>query len=153
VFWAFSSKASTAAYFAANGTQISKAEYEAQSLKKSADILELKYILNGDSPKNPDTAKYQLAESDANESNEDEDDEDAEDEEDFEEDEEYDDEVVQINDPFFGINYAFFQFNDILYVVVSTATFFITCVFRSALLIHCCNLREPKQCMNWADFC
>jgi hypothetical protein len=118
VFWAFSSKASTAAYFAANGTQISKAEYEAQSLKKSADILELKYILNGDSPKNPDTAKYQLAESDANESNEDEDDEDAEDEEDFEEDEEYDDEVVQINDPFFGINYAFFQFNDILYVVV-----------------------------------
>jgi phospholipid-binding lipoprotein MlaA len=147
VFWAFSSKASTAAYFAANGTQISKAEYEAQSLKKSADILELKYILNGDSPKNLNTTKYELAESDANESNEDEDDED------FEEDEEYDDEVVQINDPLFGINYAFFQFNDILYVVVlkpaaQTYNFFIPVEFRTVISNFFYNLRFPIRFVN-----
>ena len=45
-------------------------------------------------------------------------DEDAEDAEDYEYDEEYDDEVAQINDPLYGINYAFFQLNDILYVVI-----------------------------------
>ena len=44
--------------------------------------------------------------------------EDLEEEEDFEDDKEYEDEVAQINDPLYGINYAFFKLNDILYVVI-----------------------------------
>ena len=59
VFWAFSSKASTVAYFDANGTQISKADYKVLDLKQSEDIIELNNILNRDSPTNLD-AKHQV---------------------------------------------------------------------------------------------
>ena len=59
----------------------------------------------------------------------------AEDEEDFEDDEEFDDEVVDINDPLYPINYAFFNLNDILYVVImkpaaQTYNFFIPVEYR-----------------------
>ena len=146
VFWAFSSKASTATYFSANGTQISKAEYEALDLKKFEDIIELKNLLNGDSPKNLDT-KHRVAASDANESNEDEDDED------YEDDEEYEDEVAQINDPLYGINYAFYNLNDILYVVImkpaaQTYNFFIPVEFRTVISNFFYNLRFPIRFVN-----
>jgi hypothetical protein len=48
----------------------------------------------------------------------------AKDEEDFEDDEEFEDEVVEINDPFYAINYTFFNVNDILYVVITDLQFF-----------------------------
>jgi phospholipid-binding lipoprotein MlaA len=146
VFWAFSSKAGTIAYFAANGTQISKAEYEALGVKKSENIIELKYILTGDSPKNFDK-KHQVAESDANESHEDEDDED------FEDDEEFDDEVVDINDPLYPINDALFNLNDVLYVVImkpaaQTYNFFIPVEFRTVISNFFYNLRFPIRFVN-----
>jgi phospholipid-binding lipoprotein MlaA len=146
VFWAFSSKAGTSAYFAANGTQISKADYEALGVKKSEDIIELKYILTGDSPKNL-AKEHQVAESDANKSHEDDEDED------FEEDEEFDDEVVDINDPLYAINYAFFNLNDILYVVImkpaaQTYNFFIPVEFRTVISNFFYNLRFPIRFVN-----
>jgi phospholipid-binding lipoprotein MlaA len=146
VFWAFSSKADTSAYFAANGTQISKAEYKALGVKKSEDIIELKYILTGDSPKNLDN-KHQVAESDADESHE------GEDDEDFEDDEEFDDEVVDINDPLYPINDAFFNLNDILYVVImkpaaQTYNFFIPVEFRTVISNFFYNLRFPIRFVN-----
>ena len=146
VFWAFSSKASTIAYYAANGTQISKAEYEALDVKKSDDIIELKYLLNGDPTKNLDTER-RVAASEANESNEDKDDEE------YEDDEEYDDEVAQINDPLYGINYAIFKLNDILYVVImkpaaQTYNFFIPVEFRTVISNFFYNLRFPIRFVN-----
>ena len=146
VFWAFSSKAGTTAYFAANGTQISKADYEALGVKKSEDIIELKYILTGDSPKNL-AKELQVAESDANKSHEDDEDED------FEDDEEFDDEVVDINDPLYPINYAFFNLNDILYVVImkpaaQTYNFFIPVEFRTVISNFFYNLRFPIRFVN-----
>ena len=146
VFWAFSSKASTIAYYAANGTQISKAEYEALDVKKSDDIIELKYLLSGDPTKNLDTER-RVAASEANESNEDKDDEE------YEDDEEYDDEVAQINDPLYPINYAIFRLNDILYVVImkpaaQTYNFFIPVEFRTVISNFFYNLRFPIRFVN-----
>ena len=85
LFWAFSSEASTIAYYAANGTQISKAEYEVLDAKKSEDIIDLKYILDGDSPKNLDT-EHQVAAADAKASNKDEADEEYEEEDEYDND-------------------------------------------------------------------
>jgi phospholipid-binding lipoprotein MlaA len=152
-FWVFSSKASAVAYFAENGTQISEAEYEALCVKKYEDIQELEHILNGDPPKNLNATKHLVAESSANESNEDESDADAEDDEDFEEDEEYDDEVVDINDPLFGINYAFFNLNDVLYVVIIRPAakgyrYVIPVEFRTVIKNFFYNLRFPIRFVN-----
>jgi phospholipid-binding lipoprotein MlaA len=133
-FWIFSSKAGAATYFTENGSQISETEYEALCVKKIEDIQELEHILNGDSPKNPGATKLLVAESSANESNQDDGDADAEEDEDVEEDEEYDDEVAQINDPLYGINYAFFKLNDILYGTVISNFFY--------------NLRFPIRFVN-----
>ena len=151
VFWAFSSKASTVAYFDANGALISKAEYEALDVKKSEDFIELKVILNGDPPKNFDT-RHLVAQSQANESGENEDDEDF-DEEELEEDEEFEDEVAEINDPLYPINYAFFNLNDILYVVImkpaaQTYNFFIPVEFRTVISNFFYNLRFPIRFVN-----
>jgi phospholipid-binding lipoprotein MlaA len=152
LFWAFSSEATTIAYYASNGTQISKAEYEVLDAKKSEDIIDLKYILDGDSPKNLDT-EHQVAAADAKASNKDEAGEDLEDDEEYEEEDEYDDEVVQINDPLYGINYAFFKLNDILYVVImkpaaQTYNFFIPLEFRTVISNFFYNLRFPIRFVN-----
>jgi phospholipid-binding lipoprotein MlaA len=152
-FWIFSSKAGAATYFTENGSQISETEYEALCVKKIEDIQELEHILNGDSPKNPGATKLLVAESSANESNQDDGDADAEEDEDVEEDEEYDDEVAQINDPLYGINYAFFKLNDILYVVImkpaaQTYNFFIPLEFRTVISNFFYNLRFPIRFVN-----
>jgi phospholipid-binding lipoprotein MlaA len=73
--------------------------------------------------------------------------------EDVEEDEEYDDEVAQINDPLYGINYAFFKLNDILYVVImkpaaQTYNFFIPVEFRTVISNFFYNLRFPIRFVN-----
>ena len=80
-------------------------------------------------------------------------DEDAEEDEDFEDDEEYDDEVVQINDPLYPINYALFELNDILYVVImkpaaQTYNFFIPLEFRTVISNFFYNLRFPIRFVN-----
>jgi phospholipid-binding lipoprotein MlaA len=77
----------------------------------------------------------------------------AEDEEDFEDDEEFDDEVVDINDPLYAINYAFFNLNDILYVVImkpaaQTYNFFIPVEFRTVISNFFYNLRFPIRFVN-----
>ena len=76
-----------------------------------------------------------------------------EEDEDFEEDEEYDDEVAQINDPLYGINYAIFKLNDILYVVImkpaaQTYNFFIPVEFRTVISNFFYNLRFPIRFVN-----
>jgi phospholipid-binding lipoprotein MlaA len=79
--------------------------------------------------------------------------EDLEDDEEYEDDEEFDDEVVQINDPAIGINYAFFKLNDILYVVImkpaaQTYNFFIPVEFRTVISNFFYNLRFPIRFVN-----
>ena len=79
--------------------------------------------------------------------------EDSEDDEDYEDDEEFDDEVAQINDPMYDINYAFFQLNDILYVVImkpaaQTYNFFIPVEFRTVISNFFYNLRFPIRFVN-----
>lgn len=74
-------------------------------------------------------------------------------EEDFEEDEEFDDEVVDINDPFYPINYAFFNLNDILYVVIIKPaaqgySFVIPVEFRTVIKNFFYNLRFPIRFVN-----
>jgi phospholipid-binding lipoprotein MlaA len=81
------------------------------------------------------------------------DDADTEEEEDFEEDEEYDDEVVQINDPLYGINYAFFNLNDVLYVVIIRPAAkgyaaVIPVEFRTVIRNFFYNLRFPIRFVN-----
>lgn len=73
--------------------------------------------------------------------------------EDSEDEEEFDDEVAQINDPLYGINYAFFQLNDILYVVImkpaaQTYNFFIPVEFRTVIRNFFYNLRFPIRFVN-----
>ena len=68
-------------------------------------------------------------------------------------DEEYDDEVVEINDPFFPINYTFFNINDILYTVVfrpaaRTYNVFIPVEFRTVISNFFYNLRFPIRFVN-----
>jgi phospholipid-binding lipoprotein MlaA len=77
----------------------------------------------------------------------------AEDDEDFDDDEEFDDEVVDINDPFYAINYTFYNINDILYVVImkpaaQTYNFFIPLEFRTVISNFFYNLRFPIRFVN-----
>ena len=146
VLWAISSHAATITYFAANGAPVTKAEYEALGAQKSEDLREFKNVLtgDGDSQKNLDT-KHQVAEVDPNAS--------AKDDEDFEDDEEFDDEVVDINDPFYAINYALYNINDVLYVVImkpaaQTYNFFIPLEFRTVISNFFYNLRFPIRFVN-----
>ena len=79
--------------------------------------------------------------------------EDAEDDKEYDDDEEFDDEVVEINDPFFPINYTFFNLNDILYTVVmkpaaQTYNFFIPVEFRTVISNFFYNLRFPIRFVN-----
>ena len=81
------------------------------------------------------------------------DNEESEGDEDSEEKEEFDDEVAEINDPLYGINYAFFQLNDILYVVImkpaaQTYNFFIPVEFRTVISNFFYNLRFPIRFVN-----
>ena len=164
VLWAFSSQAGAATYFTEKGTQISAAEYEALCAKKSADIQELEHILNGGSPKDPEATKLLVAESSANKSDEetggaqaqnidDTNAAEAEDEEDYEDDEEYEDEVAQINDPLYGLNNVFFQFNDVLYLYLLRPAargygFVIPVEFRTVINNFFYNLRFPIRFVN-----
>jgi len=157
VLWAISSHAATITYYAANGAAITKAEYKALGAQKAVDLRELKNVLSGDgdSQKNLDT-EQRVAESDPNVSkaNEEEcDGEECDDEEEFESDEEFDDEVVDINDPFYAINYTFYNINDILYVVImkpaaQTYNFFIPLEFRTVISNFFYNLRFPIRFVN-----
>jgi phospholipid-binding lipoprotein MlaA len=68
-------------------------------------------------------------------------------------DEEFDDEVVEINDPFYPINYTFFNLNDILYTVImkpaaQTYNFFIPLEFRTVIRNFFYNLRFPIRFVN-----
>lgn len=81
------------------------------------------------------------------------DNEESEDVEDLEEDKEFDDEVADINDPLYDINYAFFKLNDILYVVImkpaaQTYNFFIPVEFRTVIRNFFYNLRFPIRFVN-----
>ena len=76
-----------------------------------------------------------------------------EDDEDFEDDEEFDDEVADINDPLYGINYAFFKFNDILWVVIIRPAakgyrYVIPVEFRTVIKNFFYNLRFPIRFVN-----
>ena len=76
-----------------------------------------------------------------------------EDDEDYEDEEEFDDAVVEINDPFFPLNYTFFNINDILYTVVfkpaaQTYNFFIPVEFRTVISNFFYNLRFPIRFVN-----
>jgi hypothetical protein len=118
MLWAISSHAATITYYAANGRPVTGTEYKALETEKFEDLRELKNILTGEvgSQKNLDTEQL-LAETELNASSSDEegcDDGECEDDEDYEDEEEFDDAVVEINDPFFPLNYTFFNINDIL---------------------------------------
>ena len=153
---AISSPAATITYYAANGASVSGAEYKALEAEKSEDFRELKNILTGevDSQKNLDT-EQRVAETDPNVSKADEEEcegEECDDDEEYD-DEEYDDEVVEINDPFYAINYTFFNINDILYTVVfkpaaQTYNFFIPVEFRTVISNFFYNLRFPIRFVN-----
>ena len=153
---AISSPAATITYYAANGVSVSGAEYKALEAEKSEDLRELKNILTGevDSQKNLD-AEQRVAETDPNVSKADEEEcegEECDDDEEYD-DEEYDDEVVEINDPFYAINYTFFNINDILYTVVfkpaaQTYNFFIPVEFRTVISNFFYNLRFPIRFVN-----
>ena len=153
---AISSHAATINYYAANGATVTKTEYTALEANKSEDLRELNDVLTGavSSQKNVDT-KQRVAETDPNASNSDEeecDGEECDEEEDYD-DEEFDDAVVEINDPFYPINYTFFNLNDILYTVImkpaaQTYNFFIPLEFRTVIRNFFYNLRFPIRFVN-----
>jgi phospholipid-binding lipoprotein MlaA len=151
VLWAIASPAAAATYYAANGVAVSKAQYEALDAQNSEDLRELKNILSGhtDAPMNPDT-RQQVAESEPNESSADEEKCDGAE---CNDDEEFEDEVTEINDPFYAINYTFYNLNDILYVVIlkpaaQTYNFFIPLEFRTVISNFFYNLRFPIRFVN-----
>lgn len=70
-----------------------------------------------------------------------------------EDDEEFEDEVADINDPFYAINYTFYNLNDLLYEVVmkpaaKTYNFFIPVEFRTVISNFFYNLRFPIRFVN-----
>ena len=70
-----------------------------------------------------------------------------------EDDEDFEDEVTDINDPFYAINYTFYNLNDILYEVIikpaaKTYNFFIPADFRTVISNFFYNLRFPIRFVN-----
>lgn len=74
-------------------------------------------------------------------------------EEDEEYDEDYEDEVTEINDPFYNINGVFYELNDMLYLVIlkpaaKTYNFITPEVFRTMVRNFFYNLRFPIRLVN-----
>jgi len=153
-----SSSAATTTYYAADGAPVSRAEYKTLEHQQSADLRELHNVLTGEKGSKLNLVnELRVAATDENTVNTEAEGEcegeECEEDDDYEDDEEFDDAVVDINDPFYAINYTFFNVNDILYTVVfkpaaQTYNVFIPVEFRTVISNFFYNLRFPIRFVN-----